>query len=128
MPDTTLKCGHPAGCWREGSKTCGWCVAENKANIATAEVACANVRIAELDDELFRKTARCLELAEANAELDALFDARWSADMRAVKIWRGAHPDSDIGIPDRTDLVVWLLETRVPQQQPHAAVKRPQDE
>jgi len=109
----TLKCGHPHGCWREGSKTCGWCVAANKADIAQAEAAIANAAVAELNDELFHKTTRCMELTEQLAELEALFDQRYKADQRAVARWHAAHPNSGVGLPDRADMVFWMLENYV---------------
>lgn len=77
-----LKCGHPDACWRDASKTCGWCcaaqradIAEKEAQLAEAELALVKVRVAELNAELFRKTARCMELAEQNAEQRATIDA-----------------------------------------------------
>jgi hypothetical protein len=43
------------------------------------------------------------------AELRATFDIRWEADMRAIKRWQAAHPDSELVWPDHADLVVWLM-------------------
>ncbi len=43
-------------------------------------------------------------------EMQAIFNLRWKADMRAIKIWQKAHPDSPIDWPDHADMVVWLLE------------------
>lgn len=43
-------------------------------------------------------------------ELDATFDLRWKADMRAIKRWQEAHPGNDLTWPDHADMVVWLLE------------------
>jgi hypothetical protein len=43
-------------------------------------------------------------------ELEQLFDMTWRADMRAVKRWREAHPGNDLVLPDRADMVVWLME------------------
>ncbi len=47
--------------------------------------------------------------AEARAELQATFDLRWKADMRAIKAWQAAHPGKELVWPDHADLVVWLL-------------------
>jgi hypothetical protein len=52
------------------------------------------------------------ELAAAKqeaAELQQVFDVRWEADMRALRRWREAHPGNDLVLPDRANLVVWLL-------------------
>lgn len=48
---------------------------------------------------------------ERLADLEELFDLTWEADMRAVKRWREAHPGNELVMPDRADMVVWLLET-----------------
>ncbi len=48
--------------------------------------------------------------AEKLEELEAIFDMRWDADMRAIKRWQAAGPDRDLTWPDHADLVVWLLE------------------
>lgn len=42
-------------------------------------------------------------------ELQASFDLRWKADMRAIKRWQAAHPGKENVWPDRADLVVWLM-------------------
>lgn len=46
----------------------------------------------------------------AKEELQATFDLRWAADMRAIKRWQEAHPGNELTWPDHADLVVWLLE------------------
>jgi hypothetical protein len=48
------------------------------------------------------------ELAEARAT-DEVFDMRWNADMRAIKMWQ-ANSGRDLTWPDHADLCVWLLE------------------
>ncbi len=48
--------------------------------------------------------------AEKLADLEALFDMRWAADMRAIKRWQAAGPGREHTWPDHVDLVVWLLE------------------
>lgn len=44
------------------------------------------------------------------ADLQASFDLRWKADMRAIRRWQEAGPGRDLTWPDHADLVVWLLE------------------
>lgn len=51
----------------------------------------------------------CLARRET-AELQATFDLRWKADMRAIKRWQEAHPGNELVWPDHADMVVWLLE------------------
>lgn len=43
-------------------------------------------------------------------EVQALFELRWKADMRAIKQWQVAHPERGNVWPDHADMVVWLLE------------------
>ena len=45
-----------------------------------------------------------------NADLRNTLDAVIWADERAVELWRAAHPGKELVIPDRTELVVWLLK------------------
>lgn len=49
------------------------------------------------------------ELRESVVEIEAIFDMRWAADMRAIKRWQAAT-GRDLTWPDHADLVVWLLE------------------
>lgn len=44
-------------------------------------------------------------------ELQRTFDLRWQADQRAIALWQALNPGTDLTWPDRTDMVVWLLET-----------------
>lgn len=48
-------------------------------------------------------------LAEEALELQQLFDLRWKADMRAIKMWQDAGGDK-LTWPDHGKLCVWLLE------------------
>lgn len=50
------------------------------------------------------------QLERENADLHDTLDAVIAADERAVELWRAAHPGKELVIPDRTELVVWLLE------------------
>jgi hypothetical protein len=43
--------------------------------------------------------------------MEATFDLRWKADMRAIKRWRKETGEELVG-PDHADLCVWLLEQR----------------
>lgn len=45
-----------------------------------------------------------------NADLRDTLDAVIEADERAVDLWRAAHPGNELVIPDRGQLVGWLLE------------------
>ena len=46
---------------------------------------------------------------ERLADLERLFNHRWDADMRAIKMWQAAHPGNDLVWPDHAEMVVWLL-------------------
>ncbi len=66
---------------------------------------------------------KCLEAftkdqSEELAQLQLLFDLRWKADMRAIKMWQAAGPDRDLIWPDHADLVVWMLEQLKPAKKP----------
>lgn len=52
----------------------------------------------------------CIDARTRAAELEAIFDLRWKADMRAIKLWQDAHPGQELTWPDHTDLVVWFME------------------
>jgi hypothetical protein len=46
------------------------------------------------------------------SELNSMFDARWSADMRAIECWRKENPGNELVLPDHVDLSLWLMEER----------------
>lgn len=50
------------------------------------------------------------EQAEEACELQDVFDLRCTTDKRAIELWQAAHPGNENVWPDRTDLVLWLLE------------------
>ena len=66
--------------------------------------------VATIEDDL----EEILTLRQKNAELEAGFDLRWNADMRAIKRWQAATGRILVW-PDHADLCVWLLE----QLDPH---------
>jgi len=49
------------------------------------------------------------EAADRIEELEHLFDLRWAADMRAIRLWQSAHPDQPRTWPDHADLGTWCL-------------------
>ena len=49
-------------------------------------------------------------LKDRIAELEQIFDLSYKADMRAIKMWRKGHPERNLTVPDKTDMVIWLLE------------------
>lgn len=58
--------------------------------------------------------AQLKEATDERDELQELFDLQWKADRRAVKLWQAAHPGNDLVWPDRTNMVVWLMERSTP--------------
>lgn len=60
------------------------------------------------------------KLVDKVTELEAIFDMRHRADMRAVARWRAAAPGRELKQPDHADLVVFLLgelEAARPQEE-----------
>jgi hypothetical protein len=83
----------------------------------TAE--CAKLRAeaansaAQRDEAVLRATKaedRLRALEADLAELDAVFDLQWQADMRAVTEWRRKKPGNDLVLPDGCSLAVWALQ------------------
>lgn len=70
-----------------------------------------------------RERAERAELERA--ELQATFDLRWQADMRAIKRWQAAGSGLDLTWPDHSDLVVWLLDLLPAQPPPSVAPREP---
>ena len=52
------------------------------------------------------------ELRAEVSELNQVFDARWSADMRAIECWRKDNPGNELVLPDHVNLCLWLMEER----------------
>lgn len=62
--------------------------------------------------ELIELRGQLTAVTTERDDLQANFDLRWKADMRAIKMWQEAHPGNDLVWPDHADLCVWLLEER----------------
>jgi hypothetical protein len=63
------------------------------------------------------------DLTAQLADLQATFDLRWKADMRAIKSWQEAHseiPRVSLIWPDHVDLVLWL-EAQLEQERAKVA-------
>ncbi len=80
------------------------------ARAALAMVYHQRSQISTLTAEIERLKADNKALAEEADELQALFDLRWKRDLEAVERWRSAAPGRELTVPDRADLVVFLLE------------------
>jgi hypothetical protein len=50
------------------------------------------------------------ELKSTVGELEATFDLRHKADIRGVNLWRTAHPERILFMPDHADMVFWMME------------------
>lgn len=63
------------------------------------------------DEDIIRDAIREIEeLRDLKLEYEVLFNQRWSASMRAIKLWQKAHPGNERVWPDATDLCSWLIE------------------
>ncbi len=62
--------------------------------------------------EFLAALAGCLrDLAASNNELEATFNLRHAADMRAIKLWRSHDPKGrELRQPDQADLCCFLME------------------
>ena len=83
-----------------------------KSNLATmkndyAKAAAGDISTTKAFDEERHKNEK---LKKKLAEMQATFDLRWKADMRAIKRWQKEHPGNDLVWPDHADMVVWLME------------------
>ena len=56
-----------------------------------------------------RAADRINELQQSLNDYERLFQLRWQADMRAIKMWQAANPGNDLVWPDHADLCVWLM-------------------
>lgn len=68
--------------------------------------------IHDLDEKLHNILREDRDKWQSEAEdLQAIFDLRHSADMRAIAQWRAESPvERDLIMPDHADLCVWLLD------------------
>ena len=58
--------------------------------------------------EIDRLTTKADEEGARVIELEAAFNMRWDADMRAIDMWQDRGGDA-LMMPDHADLCVWLL-------------------
>lgn len=65
-------------------------------------------------------------LEDEGNELQASFDLRWKADMRAVDMWHEAGGD-ELTWPDHADLCVWLMEQNSEQDKAIAQLRHDRD-
>jgi hypothetical protein len=63
-------------------------------------------------DEAPALYAEITRLRAEVSELNQLFDAHWSADMRAIECWREVNPGNELVLPDHANLCLWLMEER----------------
>lgn len=77
----------------------------------TEGLASIGVPIKPAPKGLYEVILSCLKSAGKReaAELQAIFNLRWDADMRAIKQWQAATGRT-LTLPDHADLCVWLLE------------------
>lgn len=61
----------------------------------------AHIELRDLEERLRKSEAD-------NEDLNATFELRHKADMRAIARWRESHPDKPLTMPDHADLVIWL--------------------
>ena len=61
-------------------------------------------------DIIFSLKKEIASLKDRIAELEQIFDLSYKADMRAIIMWRKGHPERNLTMPDKTDMVIWLLE------------------
>lgn len=60
-------------------------------------------QIQEFSDEINQRGARI-------AELERIFDTQWDCSQRAIKMWQTANPGNDMVWPDKTKLLMWLMD------------------
>lgn len=68
--------------------------------------------IRKRDNRILELESQVESLRAERDELNASFELRWKADMRAIARWREAHPGNELVMPDHADLCVWLLAER----------------
>ena len=65
---------------------------------------------ANAGEELKVARARIAELEAEQAEHEASFNLNWEAEMRGVALWREGNPGHDLVMPDKGEMVAWLLD------------------
>ena len=65
-------------------------------------------------DDAFLGDGESVHVTQEAAELEAIFDLEWQAD--AVARWREANPGNELVLPDRANMVVWLLDRLAAQE------------
>lgn len=86
-------------------------------------VACPVCLSREKAEAIVAKDGEIGRLRAERDELQKLFAMQWDADQRAIKRWQEAHPGNELVWPDRADMVVWLMEQHVADQQGRDAGK-----
>ncbi len=66
---------------------------------------------------VFLLVMQSMKTRRALIALQAIFDMRWDADMRAIKRWQ-TETGKVLTWPDHADLVVWLLGKLEKQDHP----------
>lgn len=61
-------------------------------------------------DECEQLQTKLAAVERENDELQATYDLRRKADMRAISRWKEVHPEKPLAWPDHADLVVWLRQ------------------
>ena len=67
---------------------------------------------ANAGEELKVARARIAELEAEQAEHEASFNLNWEAEMRGVALWRARNPGNDLIMPDKGEMVAWLLDEK----------------
>lgn len=77
-----------------------------------AQVGSCSCQTKTPDLEHHRPDCRYRLFVEAEREIteqERSFKLRWSADQRAIKRWRAAHPEKANVWPDHADLCLWMM-------------------
>lgn len=78
--------------------------------------------------ELTKARAELTRVTAERDELQATFDLRWKADMRAIERWRRAFPGRELKQPDHADLCVSLMNQVVDMERDITSVTADRDE
>lgn len=61
-------------------------------------------------EQSFPGVREAVDLKEDNRDWEQSFDLYHKADMRGIKMWREKNPGNDLVMPDKGNMVAWLLE------------------